>query len=119
VSVDSVKYLDAAGSLQTWATDQYVVSGVGGKGRLMPASGVSWPAFGAYPESLIIRFTAGYETVPAPIVQAILLEPQLCRVVDRNGVGRQRNRDQAQVGSERPDRRHVYDAVRNRWVVLG
>jgi hypothetical protein len=51
----------------------YVVSGVGGKGRLMPASGVSWPAFGAYPESLIIRFTAGYETVPAPIVQAILL----------------------------------------------
>lgn len=74
VSVTSVSYLDSDGDTQTWAADQYRVSGIGGKGRISLADGASWPTLGAYPEALTIRFQAGYATVPEPIIQAILLE---------------------------------------------
>lgn len=42
---------------------------------LMPAPGLSWPAAASRPESLRIRYTAGYEggQVPAPILAAVKL----------------------------------------------
>jgi hypothetical protein len=73
VSVDEITYLDGDAVEQTWDEENYRVSGVGGKGRITLASGAAWPTLGAYPEALTIRFTAGYEEVPEPIKQAIVL----------------------------------------------
>jgi hypothetical protein len=74
-SVDTITYRNAAGTEQTLAPESYVVSGVGSgqRGRVTLASGVEWPDVQAGPEALTIRFTAGYEEVPAPIKAAILL----------------------------------------------
>lgn len=74
VSVTSLKYLDSDGVEQTYDAANYIVSGVGGRGRITLKSGSTWPTVGAYPEALRIRFVAGYVTVPEPIEQAILLD---------------------------------------------
>jgi HK97 family phage prohead protease len=42
-----------------------------GKARVMLKSGKAWPGIGRRGENVLIRFTAGYETVPAPILTAI------------------------------------------------
>ena len=78
VSVDSVKYLDADGAEQTVDPANYVVSGIGGQGYITLASGLTWPSVGAYPDPVVVRFTAGeWEPdgiVPEGIKQAILLK---------------------------------------------
>lgn len=81
-SVSSVKYLDAAGDLQTWANSNYVVSAPTGpkapRGTITPVYGVTWPA--TYPQinAVRIRFTCGYgdeaSDVPPLLRQAMLLD---------------------------------------------
>lgn len=73
IAVESVKYYDAADVLQTLSADAYEVAGVGGfgKARLVLKSGQAWPVLAKRSENVVIRFTAGYETVPAPILTAI------------------------------------------------
>jgi hypothetical protein len=72
--VVEIKYLDADGAEQTYAPESYIVSGVGTDGgRVTLKSGGTWPALGNYPEPLRIQYEAGYEIVPEPIVQAILV----------------------------------------------
>ncbi len=73
ISIDSVKYYDGDDVLQTLSADDYEVVGVGGfgKARLVLKNGVAWPGLGRRAENVVVRFTAGYETVPRPILMAI------------------------------------------------
>ncbi len=73
-SVTSVKYKDFDGTETTVASADYIVDTDGWTGRIVPAYGVSWPSFTAYPVNPIkVRYVAGYTTLPAAIKQAILL----------------------------------------------
>lgn len=69
VSVESIKYLDTLGVEQTLDPSLYQVT----SDAVLPAFGKVWPTIRPDPESVKIRFTAGYETRPAPIGQARLL----------------------------------------------
>lgn len=83
VSVSSVKYLDGAGTEQTWAASNYVVETPAGEtcapGRLRLAYGVSWPSPQAVRRSVRIRYICGYSSdsdpadVPAGIRQALMV----------------------------------------------
>lgn len=59
--------------LQTLSPDVYEVTGIGGfgKARVMLKSGKAWPGIGKRSENVVVRFTAGYGAVPAPILTAI------------------------------------------------
>lgn len=59
VSVESVKYRDLNGTLQTLATDQYVVH-AWQPGIIVPAWNVSWPSARRVPDGIQVEFTAGY-----------------------------------------------------------
>jgi uncharacterized phiE125 gp8 family phage protein len=74
-TVDSVSYIDAGGEAQTLAPSAYRLFGAGGFDALViPAWNTSWPATAeGEPDAVTIVFTAGYETTPTPIKQAILL----------------------------------------------
>ena len=75
ISVASVQYLDAAGTLQTVSPAAYLVDVQSQPGRLLPLSG-SWPATANHPQAVTITYTAGYANaaaVPAPIKQWMLL----------------------------------------------
>lgn len=75
-SITSVQYLDANGDLQTFATDQYQISAVGGYRRIAPIPGGVWPPVPSSTyDSVQITYVAGYATrdlIPAPIRQGIL-----------------------------------------------
>ncbi|RVD15372.1 MAG: phage gp6-like head-tail connector protein [Mesorhizobium sp.] len=66
----SVKYLDGDGVDQTFDSASYRLVG---DDMIAPAYNVSWPSARLDHESIRIRYTAGYEEVPAPIKAAILL----------------------------------------------
>jgi uncharacterized phiE125 gp8 family phage protein len=85
-SITSVIYKDASGNQQTLSTADYQVVGVdnGWQGSITPSYGKYWPNTYPQPESVTIRFIAGYapgsgspgdpaQNVPAPIKQAMLL----------------------------------------------
>lgn len=86
-SVTHVKYVDTAGTLQTWSSSEYQVLGAGAYeavGRLVAAWGYTFPTVRAQPEAIQIRFVAGYADdgtsptdlasgVPNGIKQAVLL----------------------------------------------
>ncbi|WP_285020237.1 head-tail connector protein [Novosphingobium sp. fls2-241-R2A-195] len=68
----SVEYVDSNGAEVTLDDGQYELSG----NMLRPAWSTSWPTAawrGAAGETVRIRWSAGYETLPAPIRAAILL----------------------------------------------
>ncbi|WP_103728924.1 head-tail connector protein [Novosphingobium sp. HII-3] len=72
VEVESIQYVDAAGEAATLDPDQYELSGA----MIRPVWPHSFPAAawrGAAGETVRIRWTAGYDTLPAPIRAAILL----------------------------------------------
>lgn len=73
LAVASVKYIDEAGVEQTLAADQYRTDIDSAPGQIVPALGVTWPAVADLPNAVRVRYTAGYASVPAPIVQWILL----------------------------------------------
>lgn len=57
MAVTSVKYLDASGVEQTLASDAYRVDAASLPGRIMPSA--SWPATGALPNAVRVRYQAG------------------------------------------------------------
>jgi len=74
-TVDSVKYIDGDGAEQTLDPSLYQVV-AGEPARIVPAYGQTWPSTRCQPDSVWVRFTAGYgdaDDVPAPIKAAILL----------------------------------------------
>lgn len=81
-SVLWVKYVDAAGVLQTWDSAHYSVDAPTGerarRGRIWPVYGVTWPSVRPQWNAVQVRFTAGYglsgAPVPALLKQAMLLD---------------------------------------------
>lgn len=77
-SVASLKYIDPAGELQTWSSDNYTVDDSRHPGRVNLAYGHSWPAIRCCANAIVIAFTCGYgdaaSDVPAAAVQAMLLQ---------------------------------------------
>lgn len=77
VSVQSIKYVDAAGALQTLASGAYTVHTSGIVGRVAAAYDTTWPDTRAQPDAVTIAFTAGYgvaTSVPQEIRQWMLLQ---------------------------------------------
>ena len=83
LSVTHVKYLNASGTLTAMTvTTDYTVSAPAGprarRGRVSLAYGVSWPSARAVPDTIVVRFVAGYgatgSTVPAILRQAMLID---------------------------------------------
>lgn len=76
VSVTHVKYVDAAGTLQTISTDVYdLQQPTDGPGQVFLKYGQSWPTSRCQANAVQIRFVAGYGTadaVPETIKKAIL-----------------------------------------------
>ena len=83
--VVSVEYLDAAGAIQTLASDTYKVSTHRRPGRVWLASGKSWPATKDEREAVTITFKAGFgddpTDVPPNLIHAMRM---LCAHYDRN-----------------------------------
>lgn len=82
ISIVSVKYDDVDGVEHTLTQNtDFKVLGSGGLGKqsIAPLYGKVWPTTRYYPESVRIKFTAGYDsagnpdTLPAPLKQAIHL----------------------------------------------
>lgn len=77
VSVSNVKYIDAAGALQTLSPSAYVLDNKNQDSvpRVRPAYGTSWPVTRAELDAVQVEFVAGYgepAAVPAPIKTAML-----------------------------------------------
>ena len=76
MAVESVKYLDTAGVLQTLANTEYLVDADSEPGYVVP-SGNGWPGTFNQINAVKVRYTAGYGTtadkVPQPIKQWMLL----------------------------------------------
>lgn len=72
VDVVSVSYIDQNGSAQTLDPSAYELAGR----DLMPAYATAWPSPQLRPGAVKVTYDAGYAAgeVPAPIVQAILLQ---------------------------------------------
>lgn len=60
VSVQSVKYLDENGALQTLASTEYQVVISELVGYIQPAYGKSWPSCRVQPDSVVVAYTCGY-----------------------------------------------------------
>ena len=76
-SVSYVKYLDADGAWQTLDTSLYTVDTYSFPGRIYRTYAATWPTVQYTPNSVQIRFVAGYGTaqqVPARFVDMILLD---------------------------------------------
>lgn len=69
-SIESVKYLDADGVLQTLANTEYVLTG-DDPSQLVPAYGKTWPATRTQPGAVVIQYTAGYGDTTADVPEAI------------------------------------------------
>jgi len=76
-AVSAVKYKDSAGTLQTLAATEYVVDISSTPGRIVPASGKTWPITLDEIDAVQVTYTAGYgadETkVPDGLKQAVLI----------------------------------------------
>ncbi len=76
-SVTSIKYLDAAGVLQTLDPSMYVVDSASEPGRISPAYGTTWPVTLPVHGAVVIKFVCGYgaaaSSVPASIKAWIML----------------------------------------------
>lgn len=70
VSITSVKYLDAAGALQTLPNTAYTLDALKLPGWLFPALGTSWPATQDVANAVRVRFRCGYATTPAGLLVA-------------------------------------------------
>lgn len=73
-AVDSIRYIPSeASDYVTLDSSQYVVDTSSEPARIAPISNHYWPTTLAVPNAVQITFTAGYGTVPQPIVTAIKL----------------------------------------------
>jgi len=75
--VVEVRYLDGDGNVQVLDSSTYVVAGIGGYGRIVPAHGHRWPATRCQPDAVQVEFRAGYgddwNAVPEDIRNALIL----------------------------------------------
>jgi uncharacterized phiE125 gp8 family phage protein len=87
-SITQVTYTDEDDVVQTLASTDYLLRGTGEDNLpyIVPAYDVTWPTVLDIPETIRVRFVAGYGTnpgdVPEPIRNAILLHTEL--LYDRN-----------------------------------
>lgn len=76
VGIDTIQYVDTAGTSQTLTSELLHIDLLGQPGRIVPVSG-SWPATAARINAVTVTYTAGYgpagADVPRPLVQWILL----------------------------------------------
>ena len=70
IDIVSVKYDDPAGVEQTIDAASYAVDPAG-EWYFKP--GASWPSLAAAPDAVRVRYRAGYQYVPAPILHAMLM----------------------------------------------
>jgi uncharacterized phiE125 gp8 family phage protein len=76
VSVDSIQYVDTAGSTQTLDASYYRVDTTNEPGRITEAYSMSWPSIRAVTNAVTITYTAGYGAaadVPDQVKAAIKL----------------------------------------------
>ena len=73
VSVLSVRYYDTAGALQTFSPANYTVDTTNQPGWIALNDDAAWPETANMVNAVIVRFEAGYTTVPQPIKQAAAL----------------------------------------------
>jgi uncharacterized phiE125 gp8 family phage protein len=77
ISVESVKYLDAAGVLQTLVPNvDYLVRAAETPGEIVPAYGKCWPSTRCIEDAVRVEFTCGYGAaadVPELLKSGILL----------------------------------------------
>jgi uncharacterized phiE125 gp8 family phage protein len=76
VSVASISYVDAAGSVQTLTVDAFVVDAHSEPGVLVPAAGVAWPQTAIRADAVTVEYVVGYGpnevAVPAEVKLYIL-----------------------------------------------
>lgn len=76
VSVEAVRFYDAANVLQTLDPQDYFADTVSEPGYVVPASGRAWPELYARPHAITVDYTCGYgpdyTTVPADVQLYIL-----------------------------------------------
>ena len=76
-SIDSITYLDMAGTLQTLPPADYAADLSGVRGRVQPRFGLVWPVTLPQIGAVTVNFTAGYgataASVPEGLVQWIML----------------------------------------------
>lgn len=76
-SIESVKYVDSAGTVQTLVADtDYVLEDYSDPAWVLPAHGTSWPSPRDEANAVRVQFVAGYgaaSAVPQPIINAIVL----------------------------------------------
>ena len=73
-SITSIKYIDTAGTTQTWASSKYDVDTDSEPGRIVPAFGEVWPTTRLVIDAVTITFDTGYgaaSSVPEDIKHAI------------------------------------------------
>lgn len=70
-SVTSVKYIDTNEVEQTLATDQYTLDNVSDPAWIVKPDDVTYPEVADGVNNVVIRFVAGYATVPAELKAAI------------------------------------------------
>jgi len=77
-SVQSVKYVDGSGVLQTLSAPSYQVDDRSEPGWIVPAYGYQWPTTRDQVNAVTVAYTTGYgadaSTVPEPIKQWIRLQ---------------------------------------------
>lgn len=70
-TVDSVKYYDDSGTLQTLDPSVYIVDSTSEPARIVPAVGTSWPSTQNRINSVEVRFTCGYGNSGAAVPAGI------------------------------------------------
>ena len=75
-AIDSIKYLDSSGALQTVSTSVYTTTTGTHYTMLDEAPGQAWPDTGEYRNAVQVTYTAGWSagTLPPTLRQAILLK---------------------------------------------
>lgn len=77
ISVESVRFVDEEGVLQTLDPADYYLDNASEPGYLLPAYGKAWPATRCQPNAVVVEYTAGYgatmAAVPKPLRQWMLL----------------------------------------------
>jgi len=83
LSIDSVDYLDEAGSLQTIAAAKYQWREGDSEARIKPAYGLTWPSVRHRYDAVRVTFTAGFpgtelappdfSAIPQPLIVAMLM----------------------------------------------
>jgi hypothetical protein len=74
IGINSIKYTDPNGVVQTLASTEYTVDATSVPGRVVPVYGKTWPPFRFVPNAVAIEFDAGWAdaaSVPEPVQQAV------------------------------------------------